>query len=109
MKRRMLAGLAVVLALSSVVAAQRSTKPGPATGMKVFAISGEVRDNGKSLISDEINKWTVDNADTLKGREGAYLTVRCHVDPDKHTIHVISINPQMEASTTRLGDSAFRR
>ncbi len=110
MKRRMSAGLVVVFALSSLVAAQRSTKPGPGIVKKVFVISGEVRDAGKSLVSDEINKWTVDNADILKDREGAYLTVKCHVDSDKHTIHVLSISPQqVEARTAKPGDSAFRR
>jgi hypothetical protein len=102
--------LAVVLAFSPITVAQRSTKPGPLAGKKVFIISGEVRDEGRSLVSDEINKWTVDNSDILKGKEGSYLAVRCHVDSDKHTIHILSINVQQAgAPTMRSSDSAFRR
>ena len=110
MTKHVLAGVVVVLALAAVAAAQRSTRPGPVTATKEVVISGEVRDQGKSLVSDEINKWAVDNSDVLKGHDGERLSVKCHADPDQHTIHVLAIQPrETETHTARAGDSAFRR
>ena len=110
MTKHVLAGVVVVLALAAVAAAQRSTKPGPVTATKEVVISGEVRDQGKSLVSNEINKWTVENSEALKVHDGDHVTAKCRVDPDHHTIHVLAINPrEADTRTARIGDSAFRR
>lgn len=110
MRHFVCACLAVVL-LASMTIAQSSTKSaasGQAIAKRVFVISGEVSDDGTTLVSDEINKWTVTNAASLKGYEGAHVTVRCRVDPDKHAMRVLSVSPQ-ELTKYNTGDSAFRR
>lgn len=102
--------LAVAL-LTSTTMAQNSTKAGAGPrpiAKRVFVISGEVSDDGTTLVSDEINKWAVTNASLLKGHAGAYVTVRCHVDPDKHAMQVLSIVRQ-ELVRYNPGDAAFRR
>lgn len=75
---------------------------------KVISLSGEVSDDGTTLLNDSINKWTVSNTASLKGHEGQYVTVRCRVDPDKHTILVLSLAPERVVKIN-LSDSAFRR
>jgi hypothetical protein len=110
MRNFVCACLAVVLLISMTIA-QSPTKSAPssqAIAKRVFVISGEVSDDGTTLVSGEINKWTVTNAASLKGYEGAYVTVRCRVDRDQHAIRVLSVAPQ-EAVKYNPGDSAFRR
>jgi hypothetical protein len=110
MRNFVCACLAVVL-LASMTIAQSSTKSAPsgqAIAKRVFVISGEVNDDGTTLVSDEINKWTVMNTASLRGYEGTYVTVRCRVDRDHHTLRVLSVAPQ-EAVKYNPGDSAFRR
>ncbi|MBZ5522109.1 MAG: hypothetical protein LAP21_07690 [Acidobacteriia bacterium] len=110
MKKSMCICLAVAL-LSAMTAAQSPAKSAAASrpmAKRVVEISGEVSDDGSTLVSNEINKWTVMNAASLKGYEGASVTVRCRVDPDQHTIQVLSVAPQ-RVSKSNPGDSAFRR
>jgi hypothetical protein len=102
--------LAVAL-LTSTTIAQNSSKAAPnhrPIAKRVFMISGDVSDDGTTFVSDEINKWVVTNAVLLKGYTGAHVTVRCHVDPDKHAMQVLSIVPQ-ELVRYNPGDAAFRR
>jgi hypothetical protein len=97
----------VILLLSHSALAQRSTPPA-GSDKKIVFISGEVSDDATVLVNDEINKWNVENAATLKGHEGEYVTVKCRVEPDAHTIHVLSVSPRQVAKSNP-GDSAFRR
>ena len=107
MNRRGFACFVVMLATISV--AQKTTRPGEDPLKHVYTISGEVRDAGRLFVNSDINKWLVDNAELLKGRDGRHLTVKCNVDPDRHTLHVLSVDPEVEARGVRLDDSAFRR
>lgn len=77
--------------------------------MKGVNLSGQVASDGKALIADDDNRWTVSNAEVLKGKEGRYITVRCKMNPEKRTIQVLSIFDPPTTSPARLGDSAFRR
>jgi len=95
--------------LGAISFAQKTTKPSVDPLKRVYTVSGEVRNAGRLLVSGEINKWVVDNGELLKDRDGTHLTVKCNVDPDRHTLHVLSIDPGVEARGVRLGDSAFRR
>jgi hypothetical protein len=110
MKKFIWACLAAAL-LTSATLAQTPTKAAASAGKiekRVFVISGEVSDDGATLVNDEINKWAVTNATSLKGYEGAYVTVRCRVDPDRHAMVVLSVTPQRWVKYNP-GDSAFRR
>jgi hypothetical protein len=102
--------LAVAL-LTATTIAQNPTKaaasPRP-IAPRVFLIAGEVNEDGTILVSQEINKWLVTNAALLKGYAGAHVTVRCHVDPDKHAMQVLSIVRQ-ELVKYNPSDAAFRR
>jgi hypothetical protein len=110
MKKAVCLSVAFVL-LSFSALAQNSTKTGSvprAAGRQVVMIAGQVSDGGQTFVNSEINKWKVANAVLLKEYEGEYVTVRCHVDPDAHTIHVLSVSREQLVKANP-GDSAFRR
>ncbi len=99
------------LLLSLIALAQNPAKTNrtrPATAKKIVALSGAIGDDGLTLVNNEINVWTITNPSSLKGYEGEYVTVRCRLDPDKHSMHVISVEAQPLVKAS-LGDSAFRR
>lgn len=61
-------------------------------------------------MADDDNAWTVSNADTVKGLEGRYVSVRCRMNPKAGTIRVLSIVDQPSRTpSAHLGDAAFRR
>lgn len=104
------AWLAAALLTATAIAqnpAKVASSPHPIAN-RVFVIAGQVNEDGTILVSEEINHWLVTNAALLKGYAGKYVTVRCHVDPDKHAMHVLSIVRQ-ELVKYNLNDSAFRR
>ena len=110
MKNRICTCLIVALLISATGALSpaKSASNDRTNSKGVVAISGEVSSDGRTFVSDQINKWTVVNPALLKGHEGAWVTVRCRVDPDQHAIQVISVAPQRMAGNNS-GDSAFRR
>ena len=109
MRNIICASLAVALLTSTAVAQKSTVAPAPRPiATRVFLIAGEVNEDGTILVSEEINKWVVTNAALLKGYAGAHVTVRCHVDPDKHAMQVLSIVRQ-ELVKYNPSDSAFRR
>lgn len=77
---------------------------------KGVTLSGKVSADGKQLVADDENAWTVKNSDTLKGLERRYVTVKCRMDLDKRAIRVLSVEEPSETKhTAHLGDAAFRR
>jgi hypothetical protein len=120
MKKWMLVPLAVALFLPAAAAAQDTTKSaavkqdnlkarkGPT---KAVTISGQVSVDGKMLVSDEDDIWTVSNPSVLAGHEGKQVLVRCQVHADKNEIHVFAIKEGLVQAkyVARSGDSAFRR
>lgn len=77
--------------------------------IKGVVLTGEVSRDGKKLLADDDNEWTVSNADSLKGLSGRYIAVRCRMDPATRSIRVLSIVDQPAANHAQLGDAAFRR
>lgn len=81
----------------------------PAT--RSLTVSGRVSSDGRRLVTDLDSEWTISNAETLKGREGNLVTVKCYVDSNRNQIHVLSVRaaqPEVKFAS-RQGDSAFRR
>jgi hypothetical protein len=73
-------------------------------------LAGKVSDDGKRLLTDDENKWSVANVDALKGLEGRYITVKCRMDVSKQSIRVLSVEEPSETKhAAHLGDAAFRR
>jgi hypothetical protein len=110
MKRVACAGLSLALLVLIMVAqaVANSTPAAPPPGNKVVLISGQVSLDGATLVNDGINKWRVTNTASMKGYEGAYVSVTARIDADNHTIQVLSVSRQRLAKANR-GDSAFRR
>jgi hypothetical protein len=120
LKKWSLVLLAVALLMPITAAAQHSSKAAEAkpTGSKstivarkAVSISGQISMDGKTLVSEENDIWSVTNPNALAGHEGKAVSVKCQVFPDKNEIHVISVKgaPIDVKSASNKADSAFRR
>jgi hypothetical protein len=78
---------------------------------KTVTITGKVSDDGKTIVSDNDEKWAVSNTDALMGREGQQIMVRCRLDLEKDQIQIPSVKPGQNETkyVANKGDSAFRR
>ncbi len=76
----------------------------------IQTISAKVSPDGRSLLTEENGAVAVSNPETLKGRIGQQVTVRCRATADKK-LHIISIKrmPSPDTYTAIWSDSAFRR
>jgi hypothetical protein len=78
--------------------------------VKGVELCGKLSADGKVLLADDDNEWRITNAEVLKGREGRYVTVKCRMNVNKHSIRVLMIeDPAEQTHAARLGDAAFRR
>jgi hypothetical protein len=68
-----------------------------------------VSTDGKALIAEDDNIWSVSNAGALKGLEGRYVIVKCRMDVAKHAIRVLYVIQPLARHSANLNDSAFRR
>ena len=120
MKKWSLVFLAVALLMPITAAAQHSskaaeTKPAASkafiVGKRAVSISGQISLDGKTLVSEENDIWSVANPNALAGHEGQMVLVKCQVFSDKNEIHVLSLKPALTKvkSTSNKADSAFRR
>jgi len=98
-----------VLTISAIAVAQESPTSQEKSSSKAVTISGTVSNDGKTLVSEQDDAWTVSNADVLKGQEGRQVTVKCRPDTAKHSIHVFFVKPAETRYIANRGDSAFRR
>jgi len=80
-----------------------------ASSAKAVTISGTLSSDGKTLVSDQDDVWTVSNAEVLKGQEGRQVIVKCRPDPKTHSIHVFFVKLDDPRYAADRGDSAFRR
>jgi hypothetical protein len=81
----------------------------PAASVKGVDLAGKVSTDGKALIAEDDNIWSVSNADALKGFEGRHVTVKCRMDVAKHAIRVLYVVQPLVRHSANLNDSAFRR
>ena len=77
---------------------------------KGVTLSGQVSNDGKTLLADDDNNWIVSSPDALKGLEGRYVTVKCRMNLKQRSILILFVidAPGMKHAAN-LGDSAFRR
>jgi hypothetical protein len=120
MKKWSVVILAVALLMPIVAAAQHSSKAAegrPAgsqasiVARKAVSIAGQISLDGKKLVSEENDVWSVINPDVLSAHKGQQVLVKCQVFPDKNEIHVLSVKPALlEVKTaSNKADSAFKR
>jgi hypothetical protein len=78
---------------------------------KAVTISGQVSDDGKFLVSDDDDIWTVNNPNVLAGHVGQQVRVKCQVVQEKNEIHVFYVRAELRdvKYVPKSGDSAFRR
>jgi hypothetical protein len=81
----------------------------PGASVKGVDLAGKVSSDGKALIAEDDNVWSVSNAGALKGLEGRYVTVKCRMDVAKHAIRVFYVVQPLVRHSANLNDSAFRR
>ena len=120
MKKWFLTLLAVALLMPIVAAAQHSSKAAegkltasraPIVARKAVSIAGQISLDGKKLVSEENDVWSVINPDVLAAHKGQQVLVKCQVFPDKNEIQVYSVKAvlsEAKAASNR-GDSAFKR
>jgi len=96
----------VVMTTAGAFAQDKSVTTQPT---KVFTLSGTVTEEGKTLVSDKNDEWTVSNPQLLKGQDGREVTARCRLDPGKLSLHILSFKPEEVKYSANRGDSAFHR
>jgi len=95
MKKLMIFGFALVLAMSAAAVAQNSMKPDTMksdSSMKATSVTGKISDDGKSFVSDKDGKtWTISNPNAVKGHEGHHVTLKAQADASKGEVKVMSL------------------
>jgi len=95
MKKLMIFGFALVLAISAAAVAQDSMKPDTMksdSSMKATSVTGKISDDGKSFVGDKDGKtWTISNPDAVKGHEGHHVTLKAQADASKGEVKVMSL------------------
>jgi hypothetical protein len=120
MKKWMLIFLVVAFLMPDTALAQHSSKAAEAkpagsktskVSTKAVAISGQISLDGKTLVSEENDIWSVSNPNVLAGHEGQQVSVKCQVQPDKDEIQIFSVKVALKEvkSASNRSDSAFRR
>jgi hypothetical protein len=120
MKKSVLIFLVVVFLVPATALAQHSSKAAEAKPagskasklfMKAVTISGQVSGDGRTLVSEENDIWSVSNPSVLTGHEGQQVSVKCQVQPDKNEIQIFSVKVALKEvkSASNKSDSAFRR
>ena len=117
MKKWIPVALVVVLLTPVIALAQHSSKAAevkpaaPNSPIKAIALSGQISLDGKTLVSQENDIWTVTNPNVFVGHEGQWVSVKCQLQSAKNMIQVLSLKPAlMEVkSAASKSDSAFRR
>jgi pentapeptide MXKDX repeat protein len=95
-KKLIIFGFALVLAMSVATAAQDSMKQdsmkSDSSTKPTTNVTGKISDDGKSFVGDKDGKtWTIVNPDAIKGHEGHHVVLTAHVYPDKGEVHVMSL------------------
>jgi hypothetical protein len=120
MKKLIFVLLAVAFLMPVTALAQHSSKAAEArppvskasnVSTKAVTISGQVSLDGKTLVSEENDIWSVSNPNVLEGHEGQQVSVKCQVHAGKNEIQVFSVKVALKQvkSASSKSDSAFRR
>jgi hypothetical protein len=112
--------LGLALLMPVIALAQHSSKAAEAkpvrsqaskVSTKAVTLSGQISLDGKTLVSEENDIWSVSNPNVLVGHEGQQVSLKCQVHPGKNEIHVFSVKVALREVkyTSNKSDSAFRR
>ena len=110
MKKFVLSVLAIALLLP-LPAVGQSNGSGKSSPAKSITISGRVSEDGKSVIANNGEPWSVTNPGALAGHESQQVRVKCQKTSADHLIQVLSVKTvatQIKFAANP-GDSAFRR
>ena len=93
--------------------AAESTPPAqtPKDSHKAVTLTGQASADGKTLVADNDDIWTVTNPNVLAGHEGQYVSVRCQANPDKKELHLFTVKAAARDAkyVAKSSDAAFRR
>lgn len=108
MRRLATAALGFVFVAALVTSAHGgdATRAKPAKGVN---LTGQLSNDGKTLLADDDNIWNVSNPDVFKGLAGRHVTVTCRMDLNKHAILVLYVVQPAVTHSANLSDSAFHR
>jgi len=118
MKNRTILLLALAyLLLPLAASAQHSSKAAETKQVesklarKATLLTGQISLDGKSLVTEKNEIWTVANPDVLTGHQGQRVLVKCQLFASKNEVLVFSLQPAVEdvKSASNRTDSAFRR
>lgn len=103
--------LAALLLLGALATPAQSTVNPVSSPKKAVTISGQLSEDGKTLVGSNDDFWTISNPAVLVGHEGQQITVKCQVSPDKSSIHVFFLKTRVTEAkyVVNHSDSAFRR
>ena len=80
-----------------------------ASAQKVVTLAGRVSDDGKVLVSEDKDRWAVNNPGVLASHAGRAVTVKCQLSADQNSIHVLSVTRADTKYIAAHNDAAFRR
>jgi hypothetical protein len=91
--------------------AAESTPPAQASSRKAVTLTGQASADGKTLLADNDDIWTVKNPGVLAGLEGQYVSLRCQVNADKKELQLFTAKAAVREAkyTKKTSDAAFRR
>jgi hypothetical protein len=104
--------------LSTAVFAQQDSRSGAVrvqnadstiTAKKAVMLSGRVSEDGKLLMTEDQDRWTVNNPSLLLPHAGQLVNVKCQLSADQNSIHVLLVKPAGAQYVAAHSDSAFRR
>jgi hypothetical protein len=108
--KKALLSLALLLVSSTAASAQNHANS-TSSPKKAVTISGQLSADGKTLVGENDDIWTISNPGVLVGREGQPITVKCQLSSDKSSIHVFFVKAGITEAkyVAKNSDSAFRR
>jgi hypothetical protein len=108
--KKVLLPLALLLPIPAVSVAQTVTTVS-ASPRKAITLAGQISNDGKTLVGNNDELWTIVNPGAVAGHEGQQVTVKCQLSPDKSAIHVFVLKQALAEAlyVTHHADSAFRR
>lgn len=117
MKKVTLIFIAFALLLCAGTMAQQNSRSGAVRlqkadtttmGVRAVMLSGRISNDGKTLVSEDQDKWKVSNPDVLAGQLGRIVTVKCRLSDDQTSIHVLSLT-SFETNYRAQQDAAMRK
>ena len=105
----LLAGLTGAPFIAALGAGPGDSGRAPGTHAKGVDLAGTVSNDGKTLLAEDDNAWSITNADVLRDFAGRHVTVKCRMDPGRRSIRVLYVLDPDTKRSSNLRDSAFRR